>query len=81
MAEQVEALAKRVANLEKDTQVYDDSWRASLFGSLYGAVDSPSRPRVGEGVRLLMQHLGLTFQHGQKAPDALVKAKKARKKK
>ena len=79
LAEQVEALIKRVADLEKETSVYSDD--ESPWYSITTLTHEKPRPRVGEGVRLLMEHLGLTFRGGQKAPDALVKAKKARKKK
>lgn len=82
VSEQIEALTKRVAELEKDTAVFSNDGIVYYFtsGSSSSWGEHKSRPRVGEGVRLLMQHLGLSFQHGTKTPDTLVKAKKPKKK-
>lgn len=80
VAEQIEALTKRVAELEKDATVFDDSGTFYFISSSGGGyTQQKSRPRVGEGVRLLMKHLGLTFKHGTTSPDGLVKAKKSKK--
>lgn len=78
----IEELTKRVAALEKDTKVWPDEeyFFGSLFSRMYGGVEK--RPKVGEGVRLLLEHLNLKFEHGAKSADKLVvkpKAKKAKK--
>lgn len=83
VAEQIEALTKRVADLEKDTTVFSNDGLVYYFTSGSGSTawaEQKTRPRVGEGVRLLMAHLGLTFQHGTKSTDRLVEAKKPKKK-
>lgn len=76
VVEQVEELTKRVDELEKETQVYASGSFLWTLGDGGLITAHKSRPRVGEGVRLLMEHLGLTFKAGETGPDLLVKKKK-----
>lgn len=80
--EKLKALTERVAAIEKDIRLWPESSPysfTSLFMRLYED-GTNGRPKVGEAVRMLMQHLGLTFEAGKTAPDKLVKAKKTKKK-